>query len=52
MNLLIRLAWSWEMPALMASFWRAVPLDASSILPASRALRETSRLTSFSSSTW
>ena len=52
MNLLIFLAWSEEMPAWMASRWRAVPLDASSILPTSKDLRETSRWTSFSCSTW
>ena len=32
-NLLMRLAWSAEMPAWMAMRWRAVPLAASSILP-------------------
>ena len=32
MNLLMRLAWSAEMPALMAIRWRTVPLVASSIL--------------------
>ena len=36
----------------MAIFWRTVPLVASSILPSSRALSDTSRRTIFSWSTW
>ena len=52
MNLLIFLAWSDEMPAWMPSRWRAVPFAASSILPTSNDLSETSRFTIFSCSTW
>ncbi len=52
MNLFSRLAWSDEMPAWMAILWRTVPFCASSILPSSKALSDTWRLTSFSSRTW
>ena len=52
MNLLRRLAWSAEMPARMATCWRAVPFWASSIVPASKAFNDTWRLTSRSSNTW
>ena len=52
MNRLIFLAWSEEMPAWMARRWRAVPFEASSTLPTSNDLSDTSRLTSFSWSTW
>ena len=49
---LIFFAWSDEMPAWIPSRWRAVPFEASSILPTSNDLRETSRLTIFSRRTW
>ena len=52
MNLFSRLAWSDEMPARMAIFWREVPFWASSTLASSKAFSETCRLTSFSSRTW
>ena len=43
MNLLSFFVWSDEMPAWMAIFCRAAPREASSTLPASKALSETSR---------